>query len=329
MSLVTLVPDSVPSTAPTVLLGPQRFTQNVGSALAALEVDGPVAVINPGWEEREDDDGELDQAVGGRAANLRLHHRMFDVIAKDKRFAAAALQFRDRHDELLDFYRIRLSHALSAVYACQRRTSRRGIGALAEVDAIDTVRAVDGWYLEQLDSIYGDFDERAGREDSELIGWHRGEIGAILDSAAAVVLPGGHVGVLLRALRLFEVRLPPDTPVLAWSAGAMALTDAVVLFHDFSPQGSGAAELHGPGLGRLPGLVCLPHARRRLDLDDQPRMRALARRFPGHELVLLDDGTSLSIPAAAAGVGGRRTQLPGGARTLTADGTVREVARVA
>lgn len=328
MSRVTLLPPSGSSTAPTVLLGPQRFTQNVGGALAGLEVDGPVAVINPGWEEREDDDGELDTAVGGRAHNLRLYHRMFDVIGKDKRFAAAALQFRDRHDELLDFYRIRLSHALSAVQACQRRTSRRGVGALAEVDAIDTLRAIDGWYLEQLTVIYADFDERSSRDDSELIGWHRGEIQATLDESSAVVLPGGHVGVLLRALRLFEVRLPPHRPVVAWSAGAMALTDAVVLFHDFSPQGTGAAEVHGPGLGRLPGLICLPHARRRLDLDDHARMRALARRFPAHELVLLDDGTSLSIPAAAS-AGGRRTQLPSGARTLTADGTVREVARVA
>ena len=44
----------------TVLLGPQRFMTTAGTALRSLGVDGPVATINAGWEEREDVVDELD-----------------------------------------------------------------------------------------------------------------------------------------------------------------------------------------------------------------------------------------------------------------------------
>ena len=112
----------------TVLLGPQRFMTTAGSTLRALEVEGLVATITAGWEEREDEDAELDAVLDGRSRNLRLHHRMFDVLEKDPAFAAAALAFRDRHDELLGFYRLRLQGAMEGVYAVQRRTSVHGTG---------------------------------------------------------------------------------------------------------------------------------------------------------------------------------------------------------
>mgnify|MGYP001051160080 CR=1 FL=1 len=54
----------------TIILGPQRFTVRATSALRSLETSGPVAVINAGWEEREDDVSELDAALGG---NLVSH----------------------------------------------------------------------------------------------------------------------------------------------------------------------------------------------------------------------------------------------------------------
>ena len=132
-----------------------------GSTLRALAVEGPVATITAGWEEREDDDAELDAVLDGRSRNLRLHHRMFDVLEKDPAFAAAALAFRDRHDELLGFYRLRLQGAMEGVYAVQRRTSVHGTGDAALADAVEAVRHIDGWYSHQLKELYRDFDERA------------------------------------------------------------------------------------------------------------------------------------------------------------------------
>lgn len=302
----------------TILLGPQRFTTTVGPVVRGLTPDGPIAVINAGWEERESDDGELGDLLDGRARNLRLHHRMLDVIDKDERFRSAAMAFRDAHDELRAFYGIRLQGAMDVVDAVTHRTSRHGTGQSALTSAIDSVREVDRWYARALKDLYRDLDAAAPPDESDLIGWHRGEIGAVLDDCVAVVLPGGHVGTLLRALRLFRIALPPDRPVVAWSAGAMALTDMVVLFHDFAPRGVRAPEVYDRGLGRLTGTIVLPHARRRLRLDDRAGLAVLARRFPHHHLVLLDDGALLRFEPSMDGV-------PARARVLTDEGTVEEV----
>ncbi|WP_240978118.1 hypothetical protein [Knoellia koreensis] len=316
----------------TVLLGPQRFMTTAGTALRSLGVDGPVATINAGWEEREDDVAELDQVLGGNTSHLRLHHRLLDVLAKDAAFAAAALTFRDRHDALLALYRLRLGFALDAAYAVQRRVrdaARRAPGdgsADGELaaygaldDAVAEVRHVDAWYAAQLKELYRELDERAPLVASGVIGWHRGEIGALLDGAAALVMPGGNVGTLLRVLRLFAIRIPDELPVIAWSAGAMALTDRVVLFHDYGPEGAQEAEVFDRGLGRVPGVVALPHARRRLRLDDHPRMAVMARRFTDEHCLLLDDGTAIEVGADGA--------LPVGARILGTDGAVHDTQR--
>jgi len=116
-----------------------------------------------------------------------------------------------------------------------------------------------------------------------------------------------------------------------------------VLFHDHAPQGSHEAEVYDRGLGRVPGVIALPHARRRLRLDDRGRCAVLARRFPHHRLLLLDDGTAAvfegsapegrGAPDGVTGHGEPGTAraraaygpLPHGVRVLTADGVVQEV----
>ena len=106
--------------------------------------------------------------------------------------------------------------------------------------------------------------------------------------------------------------IPDELPVVAWSAGAMVLTERVVLFGDFGPEGASEAEVYDRGLGRVPGVVALPHARRRLRLDDHDRCAAMARRFVDRHCLLLDDGTALDFarrrcPAARrAGARARR-----------------------
>jgi hypothetical protein len=299
----------------TTLLGPQRFTTTVGTTVRSLELSGRIAMINAGWEERESDDDELNGHLDGRGVNLRLHHRMMDVLAKDEHFAAAALTFRDRQDELRAFYGIRLQSAVDAVHAVHHRTSIHGVGPLAELDAVEAVREVDRWYAAELAELYRAVRATAPRVESGTIGWHMGEIAAILDDCAGVVIAGGNVRTLLRAMRVFDVTIPRELPVVAWSAGAMALTDQVVLFHDFTPHGVTAAEVHDTGTGRVPGIIALPHAKRRLRLDDQERMSVLARRFPDHRMTLLDDGAVLRFPNGHAAP-------PAGARVIDLDGRV-------
>jgi hypothetical protein len=146
---------------------------------------------------------------------------------------------------------------------------------------------------------------------------HRDEIGRALGRADALVLAGGHVGVLLHVLALFAVSAPPI--VIAWSAGAMALTERVLLFHDRAPHGPAHAEFAGPGLGWLAGCVLLPHARRRLRVDDPLRMSELVARVAPARCVVLDDGTRLEVPDGSA-------ELPAGARVIDPDGRITELA---
>ncbi len=302
----------------TFLLGPQRFMTTAGSTLRSLDIAGPVATITAGWEEREDEDDELDGVLEGRGRNLRLFHRMLDVIAKDDDFSLRAIELRDRLDELHAFYGLRVRAAMEGVYAVQRRSSRHGVRDDALESAIEAVRAVDSWYTAAVASAYREFDASSPTSLSEVIGWHRGELAAAMADCGAMVITGGHVGTLLRALRLFGLQIPDDLPVIAWSAGAMALTSRVVLFHDFAPQGVSEAEIYDRGLGRLPGLVVLPHARRRLRLDDRDRAAVLARRFSAYTCLLLDDGTALRFESGSGTV-------PAGARVLGTDGVVVEV----
>jgi hypothetical protein len=303
----------------TILLGPQRFMTTAGATLRSLALDGPVATVTAGWEEREDQDEELDRVLDGRSRNLRLYHRMLDVLDKDEPFRLGAIGLRDRLDELHAFYGLRVQAAMDGVYAVQRRSSQHGTGEQALAAAVEGVRAVDEWYAASVKRLYREFDDTTPTSDSEVIGWHRGELAAILAECVAVVVTGGHVGTLLRALRMFRVQFPLGLPVIAWSAGAMALTSRVVLFHDHAPQGRSEAELYDRGLGRLPGIIALPHARRRLRLDDRDRAGLLARRFAPYTCLLLDDGTTVRFD-------GDGSTTPAGARVLGQDGLVSEVA---
>jgi hypothetical protein len=74
----------------------------------------------------------------------------------------------------------------------------------------------------------------------------------------------------------------------------MVCAERIVLFHDHPPFGSGNAQVLDMGLGLDEALVFLPHAHRRLDLSDTPRLARLARRFHGRTLAVLDDGAILT-----------------------------------
>ena len=136
------------------------------------------------------------------------------------------------------------------------------------------------------------------------------------------MIAGGHAAVLLNRLRLFGLdAMVRDLPVLAWSAGAMVLSEQVVLFHDSPPQGAGNAEILDAGLGRCRGIVPLPRASDRLRLDDPVRVSILARRFTDQACVALDPGSRLIISEG-------RVQAGPGTRCLHHDGAVRQMESV-
>jgi hypothetical protein len=302
-------------TRTVTLLGPQRRPTVHRVVAGGLDLRAPVATVTAGWQERERDDEELRTLLGRDSVNLALHERWLDIVERDREYAAAERDHRAVLDELQRLYLVQLDHALRAAYAVAQghdghpRTRKAALG-----DALAVVDLVDRQHLTRARDLHRAFDEAWSPPDRALVAEHRAAVREALETAGGLVVAGGHVGVLVRLLRLFGVApYVPDT-VIAWSAGAMALTERVVLFHDRAAHGPAHTEVFDEGLGLVRGAVLLPHARRRLHVDDLTRMSVLARRFAPARCVVLDDGARLDVTDEAG--------LPPEARVVGADGRI-------
>jgi hypothetical protein len=301
-----------------IVLGPQR-RPTLGAVVRALGSDGPFGTITAGWQEREADDGELSALLSGRDVNLGLYRRWLDVQDADPEYAAGERRLQGTLAELQDVYLLRLDYALQAVYALQSRSGQDWLLAGGVTEAIAAVRELDAAHLHRVNEVRGEFFQRWQPHDRPAIAGHRAAVAAILADSAALIVAGGHVGVLADVLHLFNVAASLQSralgwPVIAWSAGAMALADRIVLFGDRSPQGPGHPEIYGSGLSVLRDVVLLPHARARLLLHDTARMAVFARRFAPARCILLDNGTRLDQ--------GSDGTWPPGTRVLAEDGHV-------
>jgi hypothetical protein len=276
------------------LLGPQR-RPTVDAVAASLPAGEPVATVTAGWQEREGDDAELSKLLGSRDVNLGLYRRWLDVAERDPAFAAGERTVQEVVGELQALYLLRLDHALQAVYEIGRRSGTDLLRAGVLAESLAAVRDLDRAHLHRVSQVRLEFYADMRPHDRPVIAGHRAEVAQVLDGAAALVVAGGHVGVLADVLHLFNVAAAVRSPVIAWSAGAMALAERIVLFHDRSAHGPGHPEVYTSGLSLVRGMVPLPHARARLLLDDAPRMAVFARRFAPARCVLLENGTRIDV----------------------------------
>lgn len=296
------------------LLGPQR-RPTVDQVLPTLDPAAPIATVTAGWQEREPEDLELDGLLGGRTVNLKLYGRLLDVRERDGEFASAELEHRTLLEEMRSLHLVQLDSALTALGAVAQRIGRRAHaldGALADAEAV--IRLLDDRHLARVLDATRSFQAAYPPDERQVIAEHRAAVRRKLEQVGAFVVAGGHIGALLQTMRLFEVAPFVPQAVVAWSAGAMALTDKVVLFHDRTPQGPSPAEIYDDGLAIVSAVVLLPHARRRLRVEDPARMSALARRFAPARCVVLDDGTRLDL--------GEDAELPTGARVIDESGHI-------
>lgn len=263
-----------------VLLGAQRFEPSLGAAVAELGVKGRIATITAGWQEREADDDDLDEHLGRRAINLMLHERGEDVFQRDAELLAAHRERQETLRHRQEFYRIRLDHELAAQHVIRQRAAPEAILADEASASIDAIRELDAWHLSKCAAVRSAFDETFPSPTRPAIAEHIAELRRIVSECDAIAIGGGHVATLLNRLVLFRIADLVETRcVFAWCAGAMAVSDRVVLFHDSPPQGPGAAEVLDTGLGLVPGTVVLPQPEDRLRLDDAARVQVMARRF--------------------------------------------------
>ncbi len=304
------------------LLGPQRLEPNIAAAIERLGVSGRLAAVTAGWQEREGEVEELSEHLGLPVADLMLHARCEQAFAEDPELFQAHRARQDRLRKLQRLYRYRLDFAIQPARELLRR---RGDAELLDPQreaAIAAVRRLDEEHLERIAEVHRDFERAHPLERYAALERQRSEIGQLLADCSALVIAGGHVAVLLNRLRLFRVaELLGDLVVIAWSAGAMALAERIVLFHDSPPQGAGSAEVLERGLGLLRGFLPLPHARRRLTLDDRCRVALLARRFAPAVPLPLDPGVAITLDGERAPSGPRAFGATP-AQRLTAEGRV-------
>ena len=304
-----------------VLLGPQRKQQSVAAAVTRLGISGALATVTAGWEERELEDAELSRDLGGRTRNLGLYPRAEDIYGRDNTIRSLMHERQDRLRQLQGLYRLRLAPQLLICRTLLARTDPREPDPVhgPEIEsAITGIRALDEHHLSRTAALEAEIDERLVGRKQRAMERHRSELAELLDGTEALLIAGGNVGTLLTLLRLFDLfELAADKPVVAWSGGAMVISERVVLFHDSPPQGPGDVELHGPGLGLVKGVIPLPHARHRLQLDDQARVALLPRRFAPATCIALDYGGRIDQGPAATG-----WQPIGEASVLSTDGRV-------
>lgn len=273
-----------------VLLGPQRMAPIVDKAADMLGIDGRIAAITAGWQERESEDQELNDAFGKRAVNLNLHARAEAVFREDPEIFAAHRAKQDRLRQLQELYRLRLASHLKAARRVQQAQVPRDLVESELEEAIQALRLLDAHHVAKIRHIHAEFDRRVKPLERPAVLRQLREIDRVLEGCKGVAIAGGHVAVLINRMRLFDIGSRIEAlPIIAWSAGAMVVSSRIVLFHDNPPQGRGNAEVMEGGLGLFRGIVALPHARRRLNLADPGRITVFARRFAPATCVALDD----------------------------------------
>lgn len=260
-------------------------------------------MLSAGWRTDETDDEPLRRHLGPDVAVLPIY-TWFEVVMRE--LPELRADYRSRQDELArlrKLHRLRLNAALASWGSV--RDDRRADDPLADeamAQALDDVRRIDHQLLDGAARIVS-AHERASQpwEKHPVVSRLKERAHQLLREARAIVITGGHVAVLLNRLQFFGVDAvlrevhEAGTPILAWSAGSMVLTERIVLFYDDPPDGQAYPELLDRGFGLVKDLVILPHAKQRLRLDDPRRVALMASRFAPAVCLGLDNGSALQF----------------------------------
>jgi hypothetical protein len=284
-----------------VLLGAQRFDPTLGAAVAKQFVTQKVALITAGWQELESEDDDLRAHLAPReTVNLMLHARGEELFREDPELRAAHRERQDALRHRQDFYRIRVEHALEAERVIRKRPAPPEIAEEQCHASTNAIRELDAWHLASCAREHAAFEERWSLKARPSVARHRREVAGIVKGCAAIAIAGGHVASLINRLFLFGIdEIVGGKFVFAWSGGAMAVSERVVLFHDDPPQGPGASEVLDAGLGLVPGVVVLPQPEQRLDLSRRDRVQSMVRRFAPARCLALPARSSVVWRAGA------------------------------
>ncbi len=301
------------------LLGPQSRQPNLAAILHERGLDGPMVAITAGWQEREGELEDLSAHVGQPVEDLSLYRLAEQVFEADPELAQAHRERQHRLQELRDLYLLRLHHAKAILRALVDHQGTPQLVAPARRQALNALRRLDREHLRAVERVHQEHERNWHADHRPALAHAVQQLEQKLAGAAVVLIAGGHVAVLMNRLRLFAAqRWLPGKTIVAWSAGAMVLGEAIILFHDHPPQGAGNVEVFDSGLGLLPQMQLFPDGLRRLDLNRPARVTLLARRFAPKQCLSLDPGACLHLNP-------ERKPVALGVRRLERDGSVRRL----
>jgi hypothetical protein len=289
------------TSATRLLLGPQRPVSSLGQSVARLALpDGPLACISAGWQEAEGDIDDVRELAGRPLHDLELYQRAEVVQQAHADLRDAYGQRQERLKEQQRLYALRLRHLMIAARDVMRAAGEPNIVAAERRHAIAQLRALDRHHVQRVQTIHDEFDARFGVAHYAPLAEHRTAIEKILDECQALVITGGNVIILLNRMLLFGLGpLLKNRCVIAWSAGAMVLSDQIVLFHDRLPEGRRDAEVLGAGLRLVPRHIILPDANHRVRSKDTVRLSLFCHRFSPYTPAMLNPGSLLRFDDGA------------------------------
>lgn len=262
--------------------------------LDALGVHGSVGLITAGWRNSEADATRLDEPLRERSRLLPLYAEAERVWEEDPELSKGHHSMQQAARTVRRAYNIRLAHSMEAAAAIAGMGGRDETRIAEVARALEAVRELDRRHVDRMAGLRAEFTERFRPLERPAVERVRLMLTEALASLEAVVIEGGHVAALLNRMRLFDIApMLADKTVVACSGGAMVLAEQLVLFHDSPPQGPGHPEVLEHGLGLYPDLVPLPHAERRLRLENPIRVARMAQRFAPFACVILDPQSRL------------------------------------
>ena len=253
---------------------------------------GPVALISAGWRQDETRDEPLRAALGMTVHNLAIY-KAFQEVERNAPDLAAA--YTRKQAELQNMRLLYHDAIVAALGACMKLYGeRRNPECVWFKQAVRQLQEVDALWLAEADRLHERFEEEVRPMRHRLVRAEIARIGDILRGCSAVLVAGGHVGVLRNRMFFFGLdRLLTGHRLYAWSGGAMVLCDRILLYHDFTPYGVGTAEILDRGLGLVPEAYLLAHARQRLDLGNQNAVAVLAARLAPRPVLGIENGAIL------------------------------------
>ncbi len=294
-----------------------------------------VLLVTAAWGEREHDEASVKRSLnaiglpsrfeGGfdrSHVNLSLLHevrglsrtapRLLEAWNEERRVAEMARSFYLEHNaHLIQLFRRTLAvgkredptltvarlAAYQGHHGAGDRLLRYALSSELR-QALGTLEANDDHLVELLDEIEQRAFDAAGLAYDPAWRAAQQRLEQRILAANTIILFGGHLDLLLDALRFFRLRdalgeaLRRGTQIIAMSAGAMVLCERVIIYDDFSTTRRDF-QLYDRGLALVRDIQLFPHCTERIQTDDPDNLAYLARRFRHHACVGLNQRSFL------------------------------------